>query len=67
MMTYNVLSNSIQYTRCQERCVHDLLPSRKHKVGEKYKLKYSIKDPNTYEVLWDEKVLGEEPKEDSSE
>jgi hypothetical protein len=44
-----------------------LLPSRKHKVGEKYKLKYSIKDPNTYEVLWDEKVLGEEPKEDSSE
>ena len=46
---------------------YDLLPSRKHKVGEKYKLKYSIKDPNTYEVLWDEQVLGEEPKEDSSE
>ena len=23
----------------------------------------NFKDPNTYEVLWDEKVLGEEPKE----
>lgn len=36
---------------------YDLLPSRKHSVGEKYQLRYSIKDPSTYEILWDERIL----------
>lgn len=35
-------------------------------IGEKFRIKYSIKDPTICEVLWDEKVLEEEPIGDSS-
>ena len=35
-------------------------------IGEKFRIKYSIKDPTICKVLWDEKVLEEEPIGDSS-
>ena len=43
--------NGIKFTS------YNLLPSRKYRVGEKYQLKYSIKDPSTYEIIWDERIL----------
>ena len=45
--------NGIKFTS------YNLLPSRKYSVGEKYQLKYSIKDPSTYEIIWDERILGD--------
>lgn len=31
--------------------------SIKCRIGDKFRIKYSIKDPNVYEVLWDERIL----------
>ena len=30
--------------------------SIKCRIGDKFRIKYSLKDPNVYEVLWDEKI-----------
>ena len=38
--------------------------SIKCKIGDKFRIKYSIKDPTICEILWDEKVLGEEAYEE---
>jgi len=31
--------------------------SIKCRIGDKFRIKYSLKDPNVYEVLWDERIL----------
>ena len=36
-------------------------------IGEKFRIKYSIKDPTICEVLWNEKVLGEEAYEEKED
>ena len=36
--------------------------SIKFKIGDKFRIKYSIKDPNICEVLWDEKIENPIPK-----
>jgi len=34
---------------------------KKYRTGDKFRIKYSIKDPNICEVLWDEKIENSSP------
>lgn len=52
--------NVCYYANEKEHYHRASVSSIKCKIGDKFRIKYSIKDPTICEVLWDEQVLGEE-------
>ena len=52
--------NVCYYANEKEHYHRASVSSIKCKIGDKFRIKYSIKDPTICEVLWDEQVLEEE-------